>query len=158
MSATTVTTAPVTGIVATSATDAPFTVTATITATSAGRRYLALMVDGEMHCYAIDRNLLKLHAVTVEDEGTRLLQRHAAMQPATAWTETAAGELRADVVEVPGRCTTCAHGCFCEPGSGGCGHYGCWTATDANADTCDGARIHLEARRPKRLARRGGRR
>jgi hypothetical protein len=38
-------------------------------------------------------------------------------------------------------CDTCAKGCDCEVGSGGCEHYGCWGANrrrniSAKANTC----------------------
>ncbi|MFI7608472.1 hypothetical protein ACIBTV_25430 [Micromonospora sp. NPDC049366] len=143
------TVAPVTRLTATTGSDAPFTVTATIE-TGLRETHLIVVVDGEPHCFRINRHWLRLEDRTVTDEATRLLQRHAAYQPATEWSPTGSGTLTATVAEISGRCRTCAHNCDCMPGSNGCGHFGCPFAAEDVANTCDGADIHLQARRPRR--------
>lgn len=158
-----ITTAPatVTGIRATSATGEPFTVTAEITTDTLGTAYLHVVVDGDLHSFKLDRHLLRLREQSVQDEATRLLQRHAGYKPASAWTEAVPGRLTAPLAEIAGRCLTCVHGCGHGVGDKGCAHWQCLAATPEIANTCQGAVLALTAKwpgstQPKRATKRPG--
>lgn len=132
------------------------TVTANIEVTRDGTAYLRVRVDGDLIAFKIDPNTLqlRLHEKTVPAEAKRLLQRHAGYEPTTKWTTGADGHMSATVAEMTGRCATCVHGCGCELGSTGCGHYQCPAASADIVHTCDGAALALNARRTYPKARR----
>lgn len=142
--------------------DAPaFTVTADIEVTSLGSAYLRVDIDGEPVTFEINPHTLKLRQISVTDEAERLLKRHAGYRAADAWTTDERGHLTASLGEITGRCTICVHGCGCEIGGTGCGHYMCPAASAQDANTCDGAALALAAYRTypaadgKRYPRRG---
>lgn len=126
---------------------AAFQVTADIEVTPTGDAYLRVAVDGDTVAFRINPNSLRLRKITVTDEATRLLQRHAGYAPATDWATDERGHLTASVAEITGRCTTCVHGCGHTIGDTGCGHYQCPAAPAGHANTCDGAALALTAKR-----------
>jgi hypothetical protein len=133
---------------ATSTTGADPTVTAEIEVIGNGAAHLLVTVDGERVRIEINRHLTRLYQQTDTEEATRLLRRHAGYEPTSAWTIGEHGHLTATVAEISGRCVTCVHGCGCEIGSTGCAHYQCLAATAEVANTCDGAALALDAKRP----------
>lgn len=135
----------------TTSTPAPGTdlhVTAEIEVTGVGTAYLRVTVDGERIAFEINPHLMRLYRQTVIQEADRLLRRHAGYEPASAWISDEHGHLTATVAEISGRCVTCVHGCGCEIGGIGCGHYQCPAASAEVANTCDGAALALGAKRP----------
>lgn len=59
----------------------------------------------------------------------------------------------ADPHNQPTGCDTCANGCYCMPGTAGCGHWGCWAShVDATCPLVKPYRDALYAKYP-RLAR-----
>jgi len=130
-----------------STTCTPLDVTAAIEVTRLGTAYLRVTVDGEPIAFEISPHTLRLRKMTVTAEAARLLQRHAGYQPSSEWTPDDHGHLTATVAQMTGRCITCVHGCGCEIGSTGCGHYQCPAASAAVANTCDGAALALDAKR-----------
>lgn len=54
------------------------------------------------------------------------------------WTKHGPLSYSAPIEAHPQRCQTCVDRCECDTGSAGCGHYGCWYATEDIANTCPG--------------------
>lgn len=89
-------------------------------------------------------------------EGARELRRQLACAPVGEWRRNGAGAFTVAVVELPGRCETCVHGCDCRSGRDGCEHLGCrGVRTRAVADSCPGAELMTASAR--QLAAKAGR-
>jgi hypothetical protein len=128
-------------------------VTAAVHVTPLGDAYLHVEVDGEPITFEMSMHSLRLRRIDPVGEAERLLKRHAGYAPTGEWQADEHGHLVATVTEIDGRCTTCVHGCGCEIGSTGCGHYQCPAATADSANTCGGAALALAARRTYPTAR-----
>jgi hypothetical protein len=122
-------------------------VTAAIEVTATGAAYLRVTIDGDQVAFEMSPHSLRLRRITETAEAERLLRKHAGYQPTSGWATDGSGHLTATVGEITGRCTTCVHGCGCQRGDTGCGHYQCPAAAAEVANTCDGAALPLSAKR-----------
>ncbi|MGK5677642.1 hypothetical protein [Actinoplanes sp. URMC 104] len=133
------------------ATAAPATTTdttAVVEIDATGTALLRVVVDGELVAFEFDVKRLVLRNTNPADEATRLLKRHAGYTVGSAWNTDERGRMTATVAEISGRCPTCAHGCGCAVDEPGCGHYMCLAAPAELRNTCQGAVIALDAKRP----------